>query len=146
MENFDKEIIEFNINTIYGLEYLGVRFEDTKEEKGSCGLFSKLAYYYSVPELSTLEVKDAELNDRIKTANGLKYVAKEVLIDMMIKNYQHEFGEDEKFVQDVKENIHDYFKFYAKVRSGETWNKELAEQRMKELTKELQEASGYREI
>ena len=146
MEDSRREIIEFNVNTVFGLEYLGIRFADTKEETGSCGLFSKLAYYYSVPELSTLEVKDAELNDRIKTANGLKYVAKEVLIDMMIKNYQHEFGEDTEFVKDVKENIHDYFKFYAKVRVGETWNKELAEQRMKELNKELQEASGYREI
>lgn len=146
MEDLRKEIIESNINTVLGLEYLGIRFEDTKEEKGSCGLFSKLAYYYSVPELSTLEVKDKELNDRIKTANGLKYLAKEVLIDMLINNYQKEFGENLEFVEDVKNNIHDYFKFYAKVRDGETWNKDIAEQRMKELTKEIKEASKYREI
>lgn len=146
MKNFDKEIIEFNINTVFGLEYLGVHFEDTREEKDAYGFHSKTIFLFSIPESSTIELEDKELNTRIKTADELKRLTKEIIVDMMIKSFIAQFGEDKEFLDHIKDNTHDYFKFYAKVRSGETWNKELAEQRMKELNQELQEASGYREI
>ena len=141
-----EERIQSNIKVIFGLEYFGIRFEDTKEERGEYGLHSvKTAYYYSVPEASTLDVEDKSLNERIKTSDGLKHLAKEILIDMLVDNCKQEFDDDD-FAADVKNNSSDYFKFYAKVRSGEIWNKELAEQRMKDLTKEIDAASGYKEI
>ena len=146
MDTLNQEQLADNIETVLTLEWLGIRFEDTKEEKGSCGLFSKTAFYFSVPEASTITTEDKELNNRIQTANGLKYFAKEKLIDMMISSFESIHGKDEEFVKDVKNNIHDYFKFYAKVRIGEVWNKELGDNRVKELTDEIKEASKYREI
>lgn len=53
---------------------------------------------------------------------------------------------DEEFIADVKNNISEYFKFYAKVRSGETWNQEFSDSRVKELIEDLQNASGYKEV
>jgi hypothetical protein len=146
MEELNRKLLESNLPIILGLEYLGIRFEDTKEEKSKYGLFSKTAYYYSVPESSILEVENKDLNERIKTAHDLKYLAKESLIDMMIDNLQEEFDEDDELVSEIKNNMNDYCKFYAKVRSGEVWNEELAKQRIEDLTKELKEASGYKEI
>lgn len=145
-ELINKEQLADNIETVLTLEWLGIRFEDTKEENGSCGLFSKTAYYFSVPEASTITTEDKELNDRIQTANGLKYFAKEQLINMMINSFESAYGDDKEFTDDVRNNIHDYFKFYAKVRVGEIWNKELGDKRIKELTEEIKEASKYREI
>ena len=146
MKDINKEQLTDNMETVFTLEWLGVRFEDTKEEKGSCGLFSKTAFYFSVPEASTITTEDKELNNRIQTANGLKYFAKEKLIDMMLYSFESMHGKNEDFIEDVKNNIHDYFKFYAKVRVGEVWNKELGDKRIKELTDEIKEASKYREI
>lgn len=146
MIELNKEQLTDNIETVFTLEWLGVRFEEPREEKGSCGLFSKTAFYFSVPEASTITTDDKELNNRIQTANGLKYFTKENLINMMISSYESIYGKNEEFVNDVKNNIHDYFKFYAKVRVGETWNKELGDKRIKELTEEIKEASKYREI
>ena len=132
--------IKPSVTKILKLEYLGVRFEKQKEEHG---LRPKVAYYYSVPELSTLEVDNKELNTIIKTAHGLKYLAKEILIDIFLDFFK---DKDPEFVADVKNNIHDYFKFYAKVRTGEVWNKELAEQRIKDLERQVQEVTSYKEI
>ena len=135
-----EELIKRNTTRLVNLEYLGIRIEDEKEEG------SKTAYYYSVPESSTLEVENKELNSRIKTANDLKNLAKETIVVMILDNCLKEFGEDAEFLYDIKNNTSDYFKFYAKVRSGEVWNKELAAQRMKDLKKEFENAYGYEEI
>lgn len=142
----DKSVLQKNVEAVLGLEWLGIRFEDTREEKGSCGLFSKFVYYYSVPESSTIETENKELNERIQTAYGLKYLAKETIIEMMFNAFESEYGEDKEFVEDIKNNLHDYFKFCAKVRTGEVWTKELGDNRIKELTAEIQNASGYTEI
>ena len=139
----DKSALQKNVETVLGLEWLGIRFEDTREEKGSYGLFSKFVYYYSVPETSTIEIDNKELNEKIKTAHGLKYLAKETIIEMILNSFA---SEDKEFIEDVKNNIHDYFKFCAKVRTGEVWTKELGDNRIKELTTEIQKASGYIEI
>ena len=135
------------LNIIFGLEWLGIRMEETKEEKDSNWFFTtKTAYYFSVPESSTIEIENQELNARIKTSDGLKSLAKETLTDMVIDACEQEYGKDKCFIEDVKNNISDYFKFYAKVRKGEVWTKELGDNRMKELTEEIQRASGYSEV
>jgi hypothetical protein len=147
MEELNKELIKRNTTIIVNLEYLGVHIDKVKEEYNPYGQFSKTVYYYSVPESSTLEIENQNLNARIKTDNDLKQLTKEVLIDMMLDHCKAEFGEDaDEFVADVKNTISDYFKFYAKVRSGEVWNKELADQRMRDLAKEIEAASAYKEI
>ena len=147
MEEFNKELIKQNIYIILTLEYLGIKIESVKEDKDKRGVLSKTAYYYSVPESSTLEVKDTDFKEVIKTDDGLKRIAKETLIAMLLENCKREFGEDaDEFISDVKNNISDYFKFYAKVRRGEVWNKELAEQRVKEFVKEMEATIGYTEV
>ena len=144
--NYNKEQLASNCETLLTLEWFGIRFEDTKEERDSFGFVDKINYYYSVPESSTIELEDKELNDKIKTANGLKYLAKEEIIDMMINSFKAEFGEDEEIISDVRNNPSKHFKFYAKVRVGEIWNKELGDKRIKELIDDMKNASGYKEI
>ena len=134
------------LNIIFGLEWLGIRMEETKEEKDSDWLPGKTAYYFSVPESSTIEIENQDMNARIKTSDGLKSFAKETLTDMMIDDCEQEYGEDKWFIEDVKKDISNYFKFYAKVRKGEVWTKELGDNRIKELTEEIQRASGYSEV
>lgn len=141
-----KEQLASNIENVFLLEYLGIRFEDTREEKDSYGFHSKTIFLFSVPESSTIELEDEELNARIKTSDALKHLAKESILDMMIESFKAQFGEDKEFLDHVKNNTSDYFKFYAKVRVGEVWTKELGDARIKELTEEIKEASKYREI
>lgn len=143
MKEFNKELVLDSANVILNLEYLGVHFEDTKEERSKHGFFTKMAYYYSVPESSTIEVDNEELNTRIKTADGLKRLAKDELIAMFVKVYDSELGEDKEFLDYMKNNTSDYLKFYAKVRKGEVWTKELGDQRIKELIDAVQKVSGY---
>jgi hypothetical protein len=147
MEELNKELFQHSATMIVNLEYLGIHIDKIKEEENPGSLFSKTAYYYSVPEASILETENQNLNAKIKTANDLKQLAKEVIIDMLIEQCKEDFCEDsDEFVADVKSTISDYSKFYAKVRSGEVWNKELAEQRIKELAKEIEAAVGYQEV
>jgi hypothetical protein len=143
MKEFNKELVLDSANVILNLEYLGVHFEDVKEERSKHGFFTKMAYYYSVPESSTIEVDNEELNTRIKTADGLKRLAKDELIAMFVKVYGSELGEDKEFLDYMKNNTSDYLKFYAKVRKGEVWTKELGDQRIKELIDAVQKVSGY---
>lgn len=137
------------VTSVGMLEWLGIRMEDVKTENIGFGLIYKTAYYFSVPESSTIEINDIaefgfkvplvkELNSRIKTSNGLKLLAKEKIIDMTIDSCRTEFPDDEEFIADVKQNISEYFKFYGKVRKGEVWNKEMGEDRIKELTEAFQ--------
>ena len=145
MTNREKQFENY-LNIIFGLEWLGIRMEETKEERDSGWFSAKTSYYFSVPELSTIEIENQELNTRIKTFDGLKAVAKEVLTDMMIDACEQEYGDDKGFIEDVKKDTSNYFKFYAKVRKDEVWTKELGDKRIKELIEEIQKASGYKEI
>ena len=135
-----EELIKRNTTRLVNLEYLGIRIEDEKEEG------SKTAYYYSVPESSTLEVENKELNSRIKTANDLKNLAKETIVVMILDNCLKEFGEDAEFLYDIKNNTSDYFKFYAKVRKGEQWNKDLGDAMVKTLMDDIKAVSAYKEV
>lgn len=112
--------IEENLKTILTLEYIGIHIEDTKEQG-----FKQL-YYFSVPERSTLKVESAK--EQAETADDLIQVAKAALTEMILDSCKSEFEdgeEDEEFYKDVENNISDYALFFAKVRKGEVWNKEM---------------------
>lgn len=143
---YSKEQIEKNFNIILGMEYLGIHIEDTKEEKGNFGFTTKTIYYYSVPESSTIEVDNKELNAKIKTSDGLKLLAKESLTDMLIDSCKDAYPDDEEFIKDIKDNKSEYFAFYAKIRSGEVWNEDMGKSRVKELCEDIKKASEYKEI
>ena len=134
MDNFRKERIKENAIIACKLEYLGVRFEDTKEYP------EKLLFYFSVPESSTIEVNDVKLNADIKTADGLKHLAKEMIIEMIAKSIPEC---DDDFIDYLKNNSSDHLQCFAKVRKGEVWTKELGEQRMQELMEEIRRTGGY---
>lgn len=136
----DKQQLDDNFKTLLNLEWLGIRIEGTKEE----GL--KTVYYYSVPESSIIELDNKELNNRIKTSDGLKLLAKEALISALINSCKSEYPDDEEFIEDVKNNISNYCKFRAKVRKGEVWNREMGDQRVKELCEDIQRATQYSEV
>lgn len=142
----NNETIAKNLRTVLALEWYGVRIEDTKEEDSAYGLLTKTAYYYSVPESSTLDTGNVEINNRIQTADGLKLFAKEMLKEMFINTCKAAFGDDEEFIKDLENDFSNYCKFYAKVRKGEVWSKELGDQRIKELTESIEKASGYKEV
>lgn len=143
--DYNSEHIRGSLEIIFALEWLGVRIEDVKEENDRFGFSSKQVYYYSVPESSTITVEDEELNNQIKTADGLIHLAKKELTNVIIKACEY-YDADKDFIEDIKNNISDYCKFYAKTRTGEVWSKELGDNRLKELSDEIQKASGYQEI
>jgi hypothetical protein len=132
------EFFEKNLNIILLLEWLGVRMENVKEDYED-----KTVYYYSVPESSTIEVDDTELNARIKTADGLKLVAKEALTTILVNTCRAEFSDDEEFIAEIQNHFADYFQFYAKVRYGEVWTKEYGDERLEKIKSELTE---YQEV
>ena len=49
-------------------------------------------------------------------------------------------------IENVKNNISEYFIFRAKVRSGEVWNKEMGDLRVKELCEDVKQAAQYSEV
>jgi hypothetical protein len=146
INEYNKEQIKDNLKTILGLEWFGIRIEDTKEMSEPYGIATKTIYYYSVPETSTIEIEDVEVNKRIKTADGLKLIAKETLTGILIDTFKSIYPDDDELIEEITTNMSDYFKFYAKVRKGEVWNKELGDNRVKELCEEIQNANEYKEI
>lgn len=133
-----KEQFSNNIKTLLVLEYLGIRSEDTINSN------ELLIIYFSVPESSTLEFKNEELNKRIKTSDDLIQLAKGMLIEMILES--GEIFKDEEFLKEVENNISSYCKFYAKVRKGEIWNEEKAKSRVSELRKLLSVYEDYKEV
>lgn len=133
-----KEQFSNNIKTLLILEYLGIRLEDTINSN------ELLMFYFSVPESSTLELENEELDKRIKTSYDLIQLAKDLLIEMTLES--GEIFEDEEFLKEVETNISSYCKFYAKVRKGEMWNEEKAKSRVSELRKLLSVYEDYKEV
>lgn len=129
--------IKNNLNTILNLEYLGVRFENTKEESDNFDLTTKTVYYYSVPESSVIELDNEELNNRIKTSDGLKLLAKELITEMIIDYCKNACPNDEELIEDIKSNTSKYLKCCAKIRKGEIWNEEMGNARVKKLWDEM---------
>jgi hypothetical protein len=146
LSDYSREQIEKNLKTVLTLGWLGVHIEDTKEVTDEYGIPSKTVYYLSVPETSTIEVEDKELSVRIQSSDSLISLAKEGILDMLMDSCKDVFGDDEEFLEEVKNNTSDYFKFYAKVRKGETWTKELGDAMVKKLTDEIHTASAYKEV
>lgn len=59
------------------------------------------------------------------TSRGKRPIAKDFLAVMIINSCKSEFDDnedDEKFYEDVENNISDYALFFAKVRKGEVWD------------------------
>ena len=146
LSDYSRKQIEKNLKTVLTLEWLGVHIEDTKEVTDEYGILSKTIYYFSVPETSTIEVEDKELNKKIQSSDSLISLAKEEILDMLMDSCKDVFGDDEEFLEEVKKNTSYYFKFYAKVRKGETWTKELGDAMIKKLTDEIRATSAYKEV
>lgn len=136
----DNTLFRDNFNTILNLEWLGIRIENIENDS----LITK--FYYSIPESSTIEVDNNELNNKIKTSNDLKLLAKDVLTAIIIESCETEYPDDKEFIEDINKNIFEYVKFYAKVRVGEIWTKEMGDIRVKELSKDIRKATQYNEV
>ena len=128
-----------NFKTTLLLEWYGIRMEESEE------VGYTTHQYISVPESSTIEVKDPELNTKVKTADGLISIAKDMLVKMLLDSCQSEFNDDE-FTQEVKDNISEYLKVYAKVRKGEVWTEDMSDARLKEIEAKFKQAMEYEEI
>lgn len=139
LEHNSKQIKE-NLKTVLTLEYMGIHIEDTKEQ-----CFKQL-YYFSVPERSTLKIESAK--EQAETADDLIQVAKAALTEMILDSCKSEFddeGEDEEFYKDVENNISDYVLFFAKVRKGEVWNKEMGKAAVNKAVEPLKNPS-YKQV
>lgn len=139
LENNPKQIEE-NLKTVLTLEYMGIHIEDTKEQG-----FKQL-YYFSVPEKTTLKVESAK--EQAETAEDLIDVAKAVLTEMILDSCKSEFNdgeEDEEFYKDVENNISDYALFFAKVRKGEVWNKEMGKAAVNKAVEQFKNPS-YKQV
>lgn len=134
IEISDRKQIESNLKAVLSLEYYGNHIENTKEQD------FKILYYFSVPEKSTIEI-DNVLNDKIKTADGLIEITKEVFTQIIIDLCKSESEDDEdvEFYNDVKNNFSDYALFYAKVRKGEIWDREKGLEAIKKINDEAQD-------
>lgn len=140
METSNSKQTEENLKTVLTLEYLGIHIEDIKERD-----FKQL-YYFSVPERSTLKVETAK--EQAETADDLIQVAKAALTEMILNSCKSEFGdgeEDEEFYKDVENNISDYALFFAKVRKGEVWDKEMGKAAVNKAVEQLKNLS-YKQV
>lgn len=149
LEQYSKKQIQENLETVFALEYLGVHIEETKNLKNNLGLECIVAYYFAVPEFSTIEVDDSKLNEKIKTADGLITVAKEEMTEMFENSLKDIFKDDdylEVMLEDFKANPSENIKFYAKVRKGETWTKEMGLKVIEKINNDIQRATGYKEV
>lgn len=129
-----------NLKIVLTLEYMGIHIEDTKE-KG----FKQL-YYFSVPERSTLKVESVK--EQAETADDLIKVAKATLTEMILDLCKSEFDdgeENEEFYKDVENNISDYVLFFAKVRKGEVWDKEMGKAAVNKVVEPLKNLS-YKQV
>ena len=138
LENNPKQIEE-NLKTVLTLEYMGIHIENVVDD------FKQL-YYFSVPERSTLKVESVK--EQAETADDLIKVAKATLTEMILDSCKSEFDdveEDEEFYRDVENNISDYVLFFAKVRKGEVWNKEMGKAAVNKAVESLKNLS-YKQV
>ena len=116
------------------LELLGIRIEDMKDA-------NKHHIYFSVPERTTIDSADEELNNKINTADGLKLFVKEEMTRMMLSVIPEE---DQWLIEDI--DMSDYVKFYAKIRKGEVWTQEDCDKRAKEIADEIEKVNAYKGV
>lgn len=149
LERYSREQIKKNLETVLRLEYLGVHIEDTKDLKDEFGLETIIAYYFTVPEHSTIEVENKELNEKVKSSDGLITLTKEILIEMCIDSFKDILEDDDftkEMIDDFKSNPSEFVKFYAKVRKGETWDKEIGRKAVEKISNDIKRATGYKEV
>ena len=140
MEITNSKQTEENFKTVLTLEYMGIHMEDTKEQG-----FKQL-YYFSVPEKSTLKTESAK--EQAETADDLIKVAKAALTEMILDSCKSEYadGEEyEEFYKDVENDISEYALFFAKVRQGEVWNKEMGKAAVNKIVESLKNLS-YKQV
>ena len=77
------------LKSVLAMEWYGIRAEETKE------IGYATHHYVSVPESSTIEIEDQELNEKIKTADGLKKVARDMLVKQVLDYCEAEFDDEE---------------------------------------------------
>lgn len=124
------------IKTMLSLQYLGIQVENT--EPSSWNMVSPIVYKFSVPEKSEIKIESVDYDSC--TSDGLIQIAKETLMDIICESFEED---DVDLLEDFKKNTSDYAKFYAKVRKGEIWTKELG---VKELEKLKSQVGGYKEV
>ena len=140
MEITNSKQTEENFKTVLTLEYMGIHMEDTKEQG-----FKQL-YYFSVPEKSTLKTESAK--EQAETADDLIKVAKAALTEMILDSCKSEYADGEEyqeFYKDVENNISEYALFFAKVRQGEVWNKEMGKAAVNKIVESLKNLS-YKQV
>ena len=99
-----------------------------------------------MPERSTLKVKSAK--KQAETADDLIQVAKTILTEIILDTYKTEYAdgeEDKEFYKDVENNISEYALFFARVRQGEIWNKEMGKVAVNKVLGKLLNSS-YKQV
>lgn len=142
-----EKFYENQIQRILLMEYLGIQIDDIREVPSPKDMTTQTCYYFSVPESSTLII-DGFASD-ISSADSLKKIAKEQLmemyddaIDSIVEADKELFADDENWREELRSKCI----FYAKVRTGEVWDKDKAEEAVRELSAAIKEANGYEEI
>lgn len=131
--------IKNELDSMLALEYLGIRIEESYSENN---MFSTMITKFSVPEKSIFK-------DKTYLSEELISKAKSVITEMITgKCKSDELYDNEE--DDLLNFIDNTCKFYAKVRAGETWTEDKGKERIKELTKQLNnsvnQASNYKEV
>lgn len=116
------------------LEYYGVRFDNCGED-----IDGYYKFRFSVPESSTVNSENKELNTLLKTSTGIIAITKKYTEECLM---MHIKDDDEEFKSFLAEHV----KFFAKVRTGEVWTEEMGKARVEELVKQIKEASEYTEV
>lgn len=144
----DKEFEMEGVRIALSLEYYGIHIEGVQEMDPFKDISNPIIakYYFSVPESSTLEEDklDEETNKLIKTSEGLILFAKKELCKLISLSCEAVLDDEE--IEELKLGKTNYIKFFAKVRIGEVWNKEMANKKLKEFLVEIKVASGYSEV
>lgn len=118
------------------LEYYGVRFDNCGED-----IDGYYKFRFSVPESSTINSENKELNTLLKTSTGLMAITKKYTKECIMM--QH--NEDDDY-EEFKSFLAEHVKFFAKVRTGEVWTEEMGKARVEELTKQIKAGDGYEEV
>lgn len=134
------------LNIALNLKYFGIEIENTETTTGGFGVMPCTKCYFSVPESSTLYLKDKDdtINERLKTSEGLIQIAKELIVDMIICSENSEFISPEE-IAEMKANKSNSLKFYAKVRQGDIWSNKKGDLKLKEAIKKIDDVTGYKE-
>lgn len=141
-ENFIEQFL-IDYATMIGI---GIKIEDIhKEQYGRYGFLEKQIIKFSVPESSTFdrnELLEQHKHFDIHSSDGLMKAAKEILITMTF----NACNEDDWIKDADKKVIEDMFKFYGKVRKGETWTTEDGQRAIDNFLDQFKAVKEYKEV